>query len=71
MEILNMIIKEMRRQDKEEKRRHDKMQRDHDRMIAQINKQAKQPTLRTVEDKEKIEKLKKFLAKHKTERVGC
>ena len=71
MEILNIIIKEMRRQDKEEKRKQREREKAHDRMIAQINKQAKQPSIRTVEDKEKIEKLKRFLAKHKVERVGC
>ena len=72
MEILNMIIKEMNRVSKEEKRAEERRQREHEKEIARINRQAKQPTLRTQvkEDPIKLEKLKKFLAKHKVERVG-
>ena len=75
MEILKMILKEMNRLDKEEKRAEERRQREHEREIARINRQAKQPTLRTQvqvkEDPIKLEKLKKFLSKHRTERVGC
>lgn len=71
MEILKMIIKEMNRERKEKERQQRAYEKEKEKWIKEVNRTAKQPTLRTVEDKEKIEKLKKFLAKHKIERVGC
>ena len=71
MEILKIIIKEMNREKKEKERQQRANEKERANWMKEINRAVKQPTLRPVEDKEKIEKLKKFLSKHRVERVGC
>ena len=63
--MLKMILKEMQREKREEMRRKEREEKARKNWIAQINKNAVQPTLKPHPTKQQLDLLVKFLRKEK------